>query len=159
VCQPSINIAFDPRQAQGGGDRAGARRQFGACGVQEAQAISFISKRVALGTTIQADEANSWDKLHDRFEVKRINHQEAYSLDGACTNWAEEFFSRMRRAEIGHHHHIAGQYLLRYAQESSWREDNRRMSNGEQVDRLTGLALKAKRSVDFSGYWQRHKAA
>jgi hypothetical protein len=60
--------------------------------------------------------------------VKRINHQEAYSLDGACTNWAEEFFSRMRRAEIGHHHHIAGQYLLRYAQEASWREDNRRMS-------------------------------
>jgi hypothetical protein len=42
----------------------------------------------------------------------------------------------MRRAEIGHHHHIAGQYLLRYAQEASWREDNRRMSNGEQVGRV-----------------------
>jgi len=54
-------------------------------------------------------------------------------MDGACTNWAEEFFSRMRRAEIGHHHHIAGQYLLRYAQEASWREDNRRTANGEQV--------------------------
>jgi hypothetical protein len=26
--------------------------------------------------------------------MKRINHEEAYSLDGACTNWAEEFFSR-----------------------------------------------------------------
>jgi hypothetical protein len=44
-----------------------------------------------------------------------------YSLDGACTNWAEEFFSRMRRAEQGHHHHIAGPYLLRYAQEASCR--------------------------------------
>jgi hypothetical protein len=43
-----------------------------------------------------------------------------YSMDGACTNWAEEFFSRMRRAEQGHHHHIAGPYLLRYAQEASW---------------------------------------
>ena len=49
------------------------------------------------GTTINADEAGSWDGLHARFEVKRINHQEAYSMDGACTNWAEEFFSRMRR--------------------------------------------------------------
>jgi hypothetical protein len=122
----------------------------------EAQAMSFIGKRVAKGTTIDADEAGSWDKLHERFEVKRINHQEAYSYDGACTNWAEEFFSRMRRAEIGHHHHIAGQYLLRYAQEASWRGDNRRQSNGEQVERLTGLALKGKPSVDFSGYWQRH---
>jgi hypothetical protein len=125
----------------------------------EQQAISFISKRVAKGTQVHADEASSWDALQDRFEMRRINHQEAYSFDDACTNWAEEFFSRMRRAEIGHHHHIAGQYLLRYAQESSWPEDNRRMSNGEQVDRLAGLALKAKPSVDFSGYWQRHKAA
>jgi hypothetical protein len=53
--------------------------------------------------------------------MKRINHLEAYSADGACTNQAELFFSRMRRAEIGHHHHIAGAYLLRYAQEASWR--------------------------------------
>lgn len=125
----------------------------------EAHAAAFIRARVAKGTTINADEAGSWDALHDRFEVKRINHEEAYSLDGACTNWAEEFFSRMRRAEIGHYHHIAGQYLLRYAQESSWREDNRRTSNGEQVSRLAGLSLKAKPSVDFSGYWQRHSAA
>ena len=39
---------------------------------------------------MHADEAASWDNLHERFEIKRINHQEAYSLDGACTNMAEE---------------------------------------------------------------------
>ena len=94
--------------------------------------------------------------LSERFEVRTINHQEAYSADGACTNWAEEFFSRMRRAEIGHHHHIAGAYLLRYAQEASWREDNRRVSNGDQVSRIAGLAMQSKPRVDFSGYWQRH---
>jgi hypothetical protein len=78
-----------------------------------------------------------------RYErVKRINHQKAYSFDGACANQAGEIFSRLRRAEIGIHHHIAGAYLLRYAQESSWREDNRRVSNGDQVSRITSLALK-----------------
>jgi hypothetical protein len=55
--------------------------------------------------------------LHERFEVKRINHQEAYSMDGACTNRAEEYFSRLRRAEVGIYHRIAGTDL-RYAQES-----------------------------------------
>jgi Zn ribbon nucleic-acid-binding protein len=125
----------------------------------EGQAASFIRARVAKGTVINADEAGSWDSLKARFEVKTINHQEAYSLNGACTNWAEEFFSRMRRAEIGHHHHIAGAYLLRYAQEASWREDNRRASNGEQVGRVAGLAMASKPSVDFSGYWQRHVQA
>jgi transposase-like protein len=124
----------------------------------EAQAISFIRARVAKGTTINADEAASWDALHGRFEMKRINHQEAYSMDGACTNAAEEFFSRLRRAEVGHHHHISGPYLLRYAQEASWREDNRRVSNGDQVDRVAQLAMGRKPSVDFCGYWQRHLA-
>jgi hypothetical protein len=38
--------------------------------------------------------------------------------------------------------------LLRYAQESSWREDNRRVSNGEQVSRVAALAMKrGKRSA------------
>jgi transposase-like protein len=122
----------------------------------EADATAFITRRVRKGTTINADEANSWNALHSRFEVQRINHAEAYSHDGACTNWAEEFFSRMRRAEIGHHHHIAGTYLLRYAQEATWREDNRRIDNGTQVELLGTLALKRGKSVDFTGYWQRH---
>lgn len=125
----------------------------------EGQALSFIKARVAKGTVIHADESNAWNDLHSRFEMKRINHEQAYSQDGACTNMAEGFFSRMRRAEIGHHHHIAGTYLIRYAQEASWREDNRRVSNGEQVSRVASLALSAKPSVDFSGYWQRHKTA
>jgi transposase-like protein len=125
----------------------------------EGQALNFIRSRIAKGTVVNADESANWNELHSRFEMKRINHEEAYSLDGACTNWAEEFFSRMRRAEIGHHHHIAGAYLLRYAQEASWREDCRRVSNGEQVSRLAGLAMKNKPSVDFSGYWQRHVRA
>jgi transposase-like protein len=122
----------------------------------ESQAASFIRARIAKGTVVNADEAASWDGLHERFEMKRINHQEAYSLDGACTNQAEEYFSRLRRAEIGIHHHIAGSYLLRYAQESSWREDNRRVSNGDHVNRIAALAMKRGKSVDFTGYWQRH---
>src|SRR5712675_1480075 len=66
----------------------------------------------AKGKVVHADEAASWDGLHGRFEMKRINHLEAYSADGACTNQAELYFSRLRRAEIGIHHHIAGAYLL-----------------------------------------------
>ena len=125
----------------------------------EGHAQSWIKARIAQGTTVNADEATSWDGLHGAFEVKRINHSEAYSLDGACTNWAEEYFSRLRRAEIGIHHHIAGDYLLRYAQESSWREDHRRMSNGDQTFRVAGLAMHKRTSPDFVGYWQRHLAA
>ena len=125
----------------------------------EAAAANFIRSHVKAGTVVNADEASGWDRLNAKYEMKRINHGEAYSLDGACTNWAEEFFSRLRRAEMGHHHHISGAYLLRYAQEAAWREDSRRVANGEQVERVATLAMTNKPSVDFCGYWQRRKAA
>jgi hypothetical protein len=122
----------------------------------ESAAMNWIRSRIQPETVVNADEAASWDALNSRYEMRRINHQEAYSDGEACTNLAESFFSRIRRAEIGHHHHVSGPYLLRYAQESAWREDARRVDNGAQVRRVTQLALTSKPSVDFSGYYQRH---
>jgi hypothetical protein len=49
--------------------------------------------------------------------------------------------------------------LLRYVQEASRREDNRRVTNGEQTRTVAALAMKRDPSVDFSGYWQRHLTA
>jgi transposase-like protein len=123
----------------------------------EASSQTFIRSRVEKGTVIHADEGVGWNDLQARYEMRRINHQQAYSADGACTNGAEEFFSRMRRAEIGHHHHIAGTYLARYAQEAAWREDHRRNTNGDQLCMVAFLASMSKPSVDFCGYWQRSK--
>jgi hypothetical protein len=74
-------------------------------------------------------------------------------------NGAESFFSRIRRGEIGHYHHVSGPYLLRYGQESAWREDHRRMDNGRQVMAVSGLAMAAPTSVDWCGYSQRGRAA
>ena len=121
----------------------------------EGEALRFIANHVAAGTEIMTDEASLWNGLQGRYVVKRINHQLAYAMDGACTSEAESFFSRMRRAEQGHHHHIAGVYLARYAQESAWREEHRRADNGAQVRGVVALALKAPPSVKFCGYWQR----
>jgi len=124
-----------------------------------AAAEAAIRLRIAKGTTVHADESPAWHTLHASFAMQRINHQQGYSIDGACTNGAESYFSRLRRGELGHHHHIAGPYLVRYAQEAAWREDLRRVSNGEQVYGVAGLAMRCRPSVDFCGYWQRARAA
>jgi hypothetical protein len=71
-------------------------------------------------------------------------------LDGVGSNLAESFFSRLRRAEAGHHHHVAGPYLAAYARESSWREDNRRVSNGDQAQHAVKLALASARASIFA---------
>jgi transposase-like protein len=121
----------------------------------EVQALDTIESRVHPNAIIHADEASSWDRLHTFYRMRRINHQEAYSEDGACTNNAESFFSRLRRAEIGTHHHIAGPYLNAYAREMAWREDHRRVSNGEQYLLTVNAALAHPVSRQWKGYWQR----
>ena len=125
----------------------------------EDASASFIKARVAKGTEIVTDEASSWNGLEGAYTVKRINHKEAYSDEGVNENGAENLFSRLRRAEIGHHHHISGVYLGRFAAEAAWRDDNRGLSNGDQFRAIAGLVAKNKPSVDFCGYWQRAKAA
>jgi transposase-like protein len=121
----------------------------------ETGGVSFVRSRVAVGARVHADEAPHWDVLHASYDARRINHRLSYSEPGACTNQAESFFSRIRRAEIGVHHHIAGPYLNAYAGEMSWREDNRRMPNGDQVTKIAGSALAIGQSRSWSGYWQR----
>lgn len=124
-------------------------------GSNEAEGVAVAVANVDRAATVHADEASHWDKLAAYFPIKRINHKEAYSKDGACTNQAESFFSRLRRAEVGIHHRIAGQYLEAYAAEMAWREDARRVANGSQFAMAVGATTVAPKSARWCGYWQR----
>ena len=121
----------------------------------ETSATPFLRARIDEGATVHTDMAQTWDRLRDNFRLRQVNHTLSYSANGACTNQAESFFSRLRRAEFGTHHYISGPYLNRYAAEMAWREDNRREDNGGQFSRVASLAIAAKKSATFSGYWQR----
>lgn len=123
--------------------------------LKESDAIPTIRARVPFGSTIHADEARGWDALHAHYDMRRINHSVAYSMDGCCTNQAESYFSRLRRAEWGTHHRLGGRYLNRYASEMAWREDHRRESNGAQFKAIASLAINHPMSREWRGYWGR----
>jgi ISXO2-like transposase domain len=125
--------------------------------MHEAEAVPVIRHRVAGGSTVHADEASAWDDLHAWYEMRRINQRRAYSMDGACTNQAESYFSRLRRAELGQHHHVAGPYLDQYSGEMAWREDTRRNPNGTQLSAAGRLAASHPPSRKWTGYWQRQQ--
>lgn len=121
----------------------------------EGDACPIVRDRVGTLVTIYADEGTGWDALHAGWETKRVNHSVAFMDEGVCTNQAESYFSRLRRAEVGTHHHIAGRYLNAYASEMAWREDHRRVANGRQAA-LVGLsAMTSRQSRQWAGYWQR----
>jgi transposase-like protein len=121
----------------------------------EGDAVPYVRDHVGTLATIHADEGTGWDALHAGWDTKRVNHSVSFYDEGACTNQAESYFSRLRRMEVGTHHHIAGPYLNAYAQEASWREDNRRVDNGKQTAMVLDAALAAKVSRKWAGYWQR----
>jgi hypothetical protein len=102
-----------------------------------------------------ADEASHWDALHAGWDTYRINHSEAYALDGISTNQVESYFSRLRRMVSGQHHHVSPRYLHQYAAHAAWLEDHRRHSNGANCHRVLGLALAHTISTNWSRYWQR----
>ncbi|MEC9368413.1 MAG: IS1595 family transposase [Pseudomonadota bacterium] len=121
----------------------------------EADGVYYANQFATPCARIHADEASHWDVLHARFETLRINHSEAYSLDGVCTNQVESYFSRLRRMIRGQHHHVSPRCLAAYAHQAAWLEDHRRLSNGALAFRALGLALAHPVSRNWKGYWQR----
>ncbi len=122
---------------------------------RESDGVPLVRERVALGSIIHADEASGWDALYAHYDMRRVNHSIAYSINGIDTNQAESYFARLRRSAIGVHHRIGARLLHRYASEMAWREDRRRVSNGEQFNEVAALALAHPVSREWCGYWQR----
>ena len=121
----------------------------------EGDACPIARDRVGTLATIYADEGTGWDALHAGWDTKRVNHSVAFMDEGVCTNQAESYFSRLRRAEVGTHHHIAGPYLSAYANEMVWREDHRRVANGNQATLVGRAVMSSRQSRTWAGYWQR----
>lgn len=124
----------------------------------EAEGVAIVAKTVMPGSTIFADEARHWDALARKYPMGRIDHQVAYSLNGAHTNNVESFFSRLRRMVRGQHHFVSPKYLHQYANHAAWLEDHRAMSNGALTYRVVRNAMAAPVSREFKGYWQRSAA-
>jgi len=124
----------------------------------EAEGVEIAKRIVSRSAVMHADEGAHWDALHSGWQVHRINHSEAYCDGGDCTNWAESYFSRLRRMVDGQHHFVSPKYLHQYASHAAWLEDHRRLDNGAIAYRALGLPLGSKVSRNWKGYWQRANA-
>jgi hypothetical protein len=122
---------------------------------REGDAVPIVRDVVGNLATIHADEGTGWDDLHAGWDTHRVNHSQRFMDKGVCTNQAESYFSRLRRMEVGTHHHIAGKYLNAYAGEAAWREDHRRVDNGNQAAMVGAALMAGGVSRQWAGYWQR----
>jgi hypothetical protein len=137
-------------------ERNGRSRSFICSEVEGADLVPYVVD--VSNSLVFSDKAKHYDGLESLVDLKQIDHSKSYAEGDVSTNHAESYFSRLRRAEQGVYHRIAV-HLDGYANEMSWREDNRRHSNGEQFLNLTAAGLHSPVSREWKGYWQRRKAA
>ncbi len=120
----------------------------------EPEGVELAMQHVSRMAVMHADEASHWDRLHEGWQVGRINHSEAYATLESCTNQVESYFSRLRRMIRGQHHHVSARHLHQYSNHAAWLEDHRELPNGELAGRVGDLALGHPVSGAWKGYWQ-----
>lgn len=127
---------------------------------REELASKLVPQYVDLDATVITDNGSHWNELVLRYaKTKSVNHSIGYMIDGVHINGVEGSHSRIRKGERGIYAHIAGPYVQNYADEFSWREDHRRVSNGQQFQMLLAAAAVYPASIAWKGFWQRRRAA
>ncbi len=137
----------------------GAKRSHVFVTHSETQSVvqDFAHAYIEKNTRINTDESNAYDSLLVNYDLRTVNHKDEYrSRSGVTNNQAESFFSRFKRMYYGHVHKMSNTYLLNYANEVAYREDNRRKDNGWQFRDILGKCLETSNEQnEWCGYWQR----
>lgn len=126
---------------------------------REQDILPRLSEILEKDTIVFTDKFSGSGRIAAHYQHFRVNHSENYADGWISTNWAESYFSVLRRCELGTHHHIAGGYILHYANAACWRQDRRGVSDRENFCELIALASRHPVSRLWKGYWQRRKEA
>lgn len=122
----------------------------------EKAAVAIIQKVVHPSAHVFTDEGGAFSRFYRDFEKhSTVNHSVGMVVNGITINAVESQHSRIRRGERGVYLKISGSHAQRFADEFSWRDDFRRVSNGQQFTKLLGATLGIGRDHELAGYWQR----
>lgn len=91
---------------------------------------------VAPSAVIDTDEHKAYPRATRGFAGHRtVRHRddEYVGQDGATTNHAEGFFSRMKRSVFGVHHKASREHLHRYATHIEFLHNTRTLMDGERI--------------------------
>jgi hypothetical protein len=125
----------------------------------EKAAEPHIFKVVSPAAHVVTDEGAAFAKFYLPFaDHSTVNHSDGLMINGVHTNPVEAQHSRIRRGERGVYLHISGAHAQRYADEFSWRDDFRRVSNGQQFRAVLARAAILRPDAEFAGYWQKRPA-
>lgn len=120
----------------------------------------IIEKYVDRNAIIWSDCGSAFNQIETELgnPHHKVNHSVEYqTIDGVNNNFAESYFSRLRRAEFGVYNGMRPQYLSFYAAEFAWRNLMKKSSISEKFNDVLKKALSRETSKAFCGYNQGHR--
>jgi len=93
-----------------------------------------IREHVQAGSAIFSDELLSYERLNEDYKHAVINHAIEYVNGNVHTNYAENFWSLVKRQIHGTYVNVEPFHLFRYLDEQSFRYNNREMTDGERFE-------------------------
>jgi transposase-like protein len=122
--------------------------------------IPIIKKYVEKSALIHTDFGNAFNRIEldiGNHHLK-VNHSVQYQdSEGVNNNYAESFFSRLRRAEFGTYNGMRPQYFAFYAAEFSWRDAMKKTSLRDKFEDVIIKAFSREKSKAFCNYNHGHR--
>ena len=81
-------------------------------------------------TILVTDELNAYKTLDRIMARLSVNHKERYADGDVHTNTIEGFWSHLKRAWYGQHHHYSKPYTPLYVAEACWKYNRRGQDDG-----------------------------
>ena len=92
--------------------------------------LNFVKGNVAPeGSTLITDENQAYNAVRLTMDHKVIKHKKQFVDGDTHTNTIEGFWSLLKRAWYGQHHHYRKQYTPLYVAEACWKYNHRKTKN------------------------------
>ncbi len=93
-------------------------------------AIEFLrSNVIPVDSTLMTDESSVYNQVKDYIAHEVIRHSDVYVRGEIHTNTIEGFWSLLKRAWYGQHHHYNREFIPLYVSEACWKYNNRKREN------------------------------
>jgi transposase-like protein len=122
-------------------ERGGTVRTFVVESVDSATLTGNVGRNVEAGSNVYTDDAGAYFGLSARFLHATVDHIREYVRGRVHTNGLENFWSLFKRSIKGTWTHIAPCHVDRYADEQSWRFNNRETHDGLRFQELLSTVV------------------
>ncbi len=135
----------------------GAKRSIVAVCMSENElsVVELAKYYVTPGTRIMTDENAAYNCLGIDYDHDTVEHRIEFSSNtGVNDNQAESYFSRLRLYAVGVARRMESKYAMDIAVEMAWRDDTRKLTEGQKLAHLTKAVFSSGLSRWWRGYWQ-----